>query len=53
MSPLQNITIKQIEEAAERFASEYVPMYRKVARQVFIEAIVYAQKIDRKEVKLS
>lgn len=47
MSPLQDITIEQIETAAKEFASDYVPMYQKVVRQAFVEAIIFAQKIDK------
>lgn len=53
MSQLQDITPQQLEKAAEEFASEYIPMYRKVVKSVFIEVIALAQKIDRNEITLT
>lgn len=42
---LSNITIEEVNEAAEKNASEYDIHCQKAARAAFIEGFIYAQKI--------
>ena len=52
MTPLQNITIKQLEKKAEEFKQPYERMYQKVVKHVFIEAVSWAIQVANGEVKV-
>ena len=52
ITPLQNLTIEQLQKAADNFAEKYVPMYQKVARAAFMEAVLWAQKVNDKKIEL-
>lgn len=41
---LSNITIEEVNEAAEKNASEYDIHFQKAARAAFIEGVLWAQK---------
>lgn len=51
-TPLSNLTIEQLQKAADDFAGEYIPMYQKVARAAFMEAVLWAQKVNDKKIEL-
>ena len=46
MTPLQNLTIAQLQKKAEE------RMYQKVVRHVFIEAVSWAIKVANGEIKV-
>ena len=52
MTPLQNITIKQLEKKAEEFKQPYERMYQKVVKHVFIDAVSWAIQVANGEVKV-
>ena len=52
MTPLQNLTIAQLQKKAEEFKQPYERMYQKVVRQVFIEAVIWAIKVADGEIKV-
>ena len=52
MTPLQNITIEQLSKKAEKFAEPYEPMFREVAKSVFIEAVSWAIQVANGEIKV-
>lgn len=44
---MQDFTIEQVNDAAERNAEEYDTLFRKAARAAFIEGVLWAQKTHR------
>ena len=52
MTPLQNITIAQLQKKAEEFKQPYERMYQNVVKYVFIEAVTWAIKVANGEVKV-
>lgn len=52
MTPLQNLTIAQLQKEAEEFKQPYERMYQKVVRHVFIEAVSWAIKVANGEIKV-
>lgn len=52
MTPLQNITIKQLEKKAEEFKQPYERMYQKVVKHVFIEAVSWAIQVAKDKGKM-
>lgn len=51
MTPLLNITIAQLEKAAEEYAQKYDERFKKIAKNAYMEGMIDAQRIDRKEVR--
>lgn len=51
-TPLHNLTVEQLEKAADEYCEKYVPMYRKVVRNAFMEAVLWAQKVNDKKITL-
>ena len=41
---LHDLTVEDVETAAQENAQQYEPMFRKAARAAFIEGIMWAQK---------
>lgn len=41
---LHELTVEDVETAAQENAQQYEPMFRKAAKDAFIEAILWAQK---------
>lgn len=41
---LHELTVEDVETAAQENAQQYEPMFRKAAKAAFIEAIMWAQK---------
>ena len=51
-TPLDNLTVEQLEKAADEYCEKYVPMFQKVARNSFIDAALWAQKVNNKKIQL-
>ena len=51
-TPLHDLTIEQLDKAAKDHASGYDRMFQKVARTVFIEAVLWAQKLNNQKITL-
>lgn len=41
---INDITIEEVNEAAQKNADEYAPMFQKAARAAFIEGVLWAQR---------
>lgn len=52
MTPLQNLTIAQLQKKAEEFKQPYERMYQHLVRHVFIEAVSWAIKVANGEIKV-
>ena len=52
MTPLQNMTIDQLQKAAEEYADKYDDGFQKVARNSFIEAVSWAIQVANREIQL-
>ena len=52
MTPLHNLTIAQLQKKAEAFKQPYERMYQKVVKHVFIEAVSWAIKVAKGEIKV-
>lgn len=52
MTPLLNLTIAQLSTAADKYAEQFDERFQKIARAAYMEGMIDAQKIDRKEVTL-
>ena len=52
MTPLQNMTIDQLQKAAEEYADKYDDRFQKVARNAFIEAVSWAIQVANREIQL-
>lgn len=52
MTPLQNLTIAQLQKKADEFKQSYGRMYQKVVRHVFIEAVTWAILVAKGEIKV-
>lgn len=42
---INDITIEDVNEAAQKNAEEYIDRFQKVAKAAFIEGVMWAQKI--------
>lgn len=51
-TPLHDLTIEQLEKAADEYCEKYVPMFQKVARDAFIDAVLWSQKVNDKKITL-
>lgn len=51
-TPLHDLTIEQLEKAADEYCEKYVPMYQKVVRFAFMDAVLWAQKVNDKKIEL-
>ena len=51
-TPLHDLTIEQLEKAADEYCEKYVPMFQKAARNAFIDAVLWAQKVNDKKITL-
>ena len=45
MTPLQNMTIEQLQNAANEYAEKYDERFQKVARNAFMEAVSWAIQV--------
>jgi hypothetical protein len=52
IAPLQNITIAQIEAAADEYCEKYAPALQVTAFHAFVDAVIWAIKVDEGKVKL-
>ena len=46
---IQDITIEQVTLAAEDNAARYIPRTKNIARQAFIEGVIWAQKAYKEQ----
>lgn len=51
-TPLHDLTIEQLEKAADEYCEKYVPMYQKAVKNTFIDAVLWAQKVNDKKIVL-
>lgn len=51
-TPLSNLTVDQLEKAADEYCDKYAPMHQKEVRNAFIDAVLWAQKVNDKRIKL-
>lgn len=51
-TPLQDITIEQIECAADEYCEKYAPQLQTTVFHTFVDAVIWAIKVDEKKVKL-
>ena len=52
MTPLQNMTVEQLEKAADDYAEKYDERFQKVARNAFMEAVSWAIQFANRDVQL-
>ena len=48
-TPLLNLTIEQLDTAARDYAEKYDDRFKKIAKNAFMEGLIYAQKIDQRQ----
>lgn len=51
-TPLHDLTVEQLEKAADKYCEKYVPRLQTVARNAFIDAVLWAQKVNDKKITL-
>lgn len=53
ITPLQNITIDQIEKAADEYCERYAPQLQTTVFHAFVDAVIWAIKVDEGKIKLT
>ena len=51
-TPLHDLTIEQLEKAADEYCEKYVPMHQKAVKNAFIDAVLWAQKVNDNKIVL-
>lgn len=46
---LQDLTIEDLEQVAQEHAEPYETMFKKVARHAFMEGVLWAQKLSKRQ----
>ena len=44
---INDLTIDEVSEAAQKHSEPYEPMFKKVARHAFTEGVLWAQKVHK------
>lgn len=48
-TPILDLTVEQLNAAADTYAEQYDDRFKKIAKNAFMEGLIYAQKIDQRQ----
>lgn len=52
LTPLHDLTVEQLEKAADEYCEKWAAIHQYTARIAFIDAVLWAQKVNDKKIVL-